>query len=191
MQIGPRDALIVVDVQNDFCPEGALPVPEGDKVVPIINSLIPRFGTVFYTRDWHPQDHCSFDDEPTYTDMHWPAHCVADSPGAEFHGDLIVPLDAPVVSKAVDPEHEAYSGFQETDLADQLRARQIERIFVCGLATDYCVKFTAMDGLKEGFEVVLVENACRGIDNPPGSLGDAVDEMKRAGVQMCWSGDLS
>lgn len=190
MEIQSSDALVVVDVQNDFCPDGALPVDEGNHVVPVINALMPLFGNVVLTRDWHPQDHCSFGDPPEFVDGSWPEHCVEDSPGAEFHGDLLIPSDALIVDKGTDPDVEAYSGFSGTALAEELRARGVQRIFVCGLATEYCVRQTALDGLQEGFDVVLVENACRGINFPPGSAALAVEEMKLAGVKVYWSKDL-
>ena len=190
MQILPSDALIVVDVQNDFCPGGALPVDEGNHVVPVINQIMPLFGNVVLTRDWHPEDHCAFADPPEFADGSWPVHCVADSPGAEFHGDLAIPSDALIVDKGTDPDVEAYSGFSETALAEELRRRGVNRIFVCGLAMEYCVKQTALDGLHERFDVILVENACRGINFPPGSAAVAVEEMKMAGVKVYWSKDL-
>lgn len=189
MKIQPTDALIVVDVQNDFCHGGALPVPAGHRVVPTINQLISRFDHAIFTRDWHSANHCSFAEPPEFVDESWPPHCVANSPGAEFHGDLHVPSDAIIINKGDDVDQEAYSGFDGTDLADRLRLRKIERIFVCGLATDYCVKHTALDGVKHGFTVYLVENACRGIGTPE-SITAAVEEMKRAGVKVCWSGDF-
>lgn len=190
MKIQPTDALLVVDVQNDFCPGGALAVDEGHRVVPIINHLIPLFEHVIYTRDWHPENHCSFADPPEFVDGSWPPHCVAHSPGAEFNGDLHVPVDAVIVSKATDPDRECYSNFAESTLAKDLRTSGVRRIFICGLATDYCVKHTALDGIKEGFEVLLIENACRGVDYPPGSAADAVEAMKIAGVKVRWSKDL-
>ena len=190
MKILPTDALIVVDVQNDFCPGGALAVDEGHRVVPIVNQVMPLFARVVFTRDWHPEDHCSFADPPEFVDGSWPPHCVADSPGAEFHGDLHVPADALIVSKGTDPEQEAYSGFSGTGLADDLRRTGVDRIFVCGLATDYCVKETVLDGLKHAFAVTLIENACRGVNFPPGSAAEAIEAMKDAGAHVCWSGDL-
>lgn len=182
MKIVATDALIVVDVQRDFCPGGALAVNEGDAVVPIINRIAPRFATKVYTRDWHPADHCSFSATPQYVDGSWPAHCLQDSEGAAFHPALEAPDDALVVNKGNDPAREAYSAFQDTDLAERLRARSIERVFVCGLATDYCVKSTALDAQGEGFEVVIVEDACRGVDVPPGSAAKALNELVESGV---------
>ena len=190
MRILPTDALIVTDIQNDFCPGGSLAVPEGHKTVPIINQLLPRFEHTVYTRDWHPEGHCSFSDAPTFTDGSWPVHCQAFSPGAEFNGDLHVPADALIISKGTDPNREAYSAFEGTDLETHLRQWGITRIFVCGLATDYCVKSTALDGKDLGFDVFIIENACRGVNQPPGSVSQAVETMAEAGVKICWSGDL-
>lgn len=191
MKILPTDALIVVDVQNDFCPGGALPVSEGHRVVPIINPLLKRFDCIVFTRDWHPHNHCSFADPPEFVDGSWPEHCRADSPGAEFHGDLRVPVDALIVSKGMDPNKEVYSSFHgEPALAGELRRRGVTRLFICGLTTEFCVRYTALDGKSEGFDVYMIENACRGINFPEGSAAAAVEEMREAGVRVCWSGDL-
>lgn len=189
MKVNEDDALIVVDVQNDFCPGGALPVPGGEGVVRVINPLQMKFQKLFFTRDWHPQDHCSFSDAPTFTDKSWPAHCVQDSPGAEFHGDLHVPSDAVIVSKGTNPEREAYSGFQDTALADQLRASGVTRVFVAGLATDYCVRATVLDAIQAGFAVVLVTDGCRGISDE--TTDTALAEMDAAGAQRCRGGEIS
>ena len=190
MNIEPTDALIVVDVQNDFCPGGALPVPDGWRVASPINKVVIGFDHYFFTRDWHPFDHCSFSDTPEFADGSWPEHCMEDSPGAEFLVDLHVPSDAAVVSKGMDPDKEAYSGFEETDLAEQLHARGVRRVFVCGLATDFCVKATALDALRLGFTVVIIRDACRAVDKPAGSGDAAFEEMRAAGAQFCRSGDL-
>ena len=189
MKVSESDALIVVDVQNDFCPGGALPVLGGEGVVRVINPLQMKFDKLYFTRDWHPQDHCSFSDEPTFTDKSWPPHCVQDSPGAEFHGDLHVPSDAAIISKGMDAEQEAYSGFEGTDLAEQLRADGVTRVYVAGLATDYCVKATALDALQEGFETLLVEDGCRGVNDE--TSAQALAEMRAAGVIFCKGGDIT
>lgn len=188
MTVTENDALIIVDVQNDFCPGGALPVPGGDSVVPVINRLLTQFEEVVYTRDWHPEDHCSFDLNPTYEDGSWPPHCLQHSPGAEFHGSLRVPLDAPVIDKGTDPDQEQYGAFEGTVLADILRLRNITRIFVVGLATDYCVKSTALQGQDAGFEVVLVVDACRGVNDQ--TTAEAVQAMSDAGITVIRSGQL-
>ena len=191
MTIADTDALIVVDVQQDFCPGGSLAVAEGDQVVAPINQLAPRFSTVVFTRDWHPADHCSFADTPEFVDGSWPPHCVRDTPGAAFHEALSVPDDALIISKATESDKEAYSGFDGTALVDTLRAKGVTRVYVCGLATDYCDKATALDAIKAGFEVFLIEDACRAVDIPPGSATQALDEMQAAGVRLVQSGDLT
>lgn len=189
--VGSDDALIVVDVQNDFCPGGALAVGNGDLVVPIINLLSPMFAHRVFTRDWHPENHCSFSESPRFVDGSWPVHCLANTPGADFHPDLDVPPDAVIVSKGTEPDFEAYSGFQGTDLADLLRQNDVVRLFVCGLATDYCVKHTALDGLRQGFEVVVMTDACRAVDVPPGTGDSAVREMEAAGAKLSQSAEIS
>jgi nicotinamidase/pyrazinamidase len=152
-----HDALIIVDVQNDFCPGGALAVGEGDRVVPTLNRLAPHFRTVVATQDWHPADHRSF----AAQGGPWPVHCVAGTPGADFHPDLDrAPIDL-VVRKAMVTDQEAYSGFDGTDLAEQLRARGVRRVFVGGLALDYCVDATALDARKAGFETFVIRDATR------------------------------
>lgn len=190
MNIGPDDALLVVDVQNDFCAGGSLAVPDADAIVPVINGLVPRFEHRAFSRDWHPEDHCSFSDNPEFVDGSWPAHCVRDTPGAAFHPGLDVPEEALVVDKATDAGREAYSGFEGASLAGELRSRGVTRVFVCGLATDYCVKATVLDAVRNGFETVLVADACRGVDIPAGAAAAAVDEMKAAGATVCASGSL-
>ena len=190
MDITEKDALLVVDVQNDFCPGGALAVNEGDQVVPVINRLLPRFQTRVFTRDWHPANHCSFSDDPRMKDGSWPVHCVAGTEGAAFHPDLDVPQDARIVNKATTAGAEAYSGFDGTGLAHDLRDRGIDRVVVTGLATDYCVKNTVLDALKHGFETFVVADAIRGVDLPPGSADEAVTAMREAGARTVHAGDL-
>jgi nicotinamidase/pyrazinamidase len=184
------DVLIVVDVQNDFCPGGALPVMDGHRVVPVINQLMHHFDNVVFTRDWHPSDHCSFDDDPQFLDGSWPEHCVQDTPGAEFHPNLHVGLAAPIVSKGTDPDREMYSDFDGTKLHERFQAWGIRRVYVCGLATDYCVKHTALDAQRLGYETSVITDACRGVDNPKGSAQKALDEMKAAGIRLCTSGEF-
>ena len=186
-----RDALVAVDVQNDFCPGGALGVNGGDRIVPIINRLIPCFHHVVFTRDWHPLDHLSFDPQPEFIDKSWPPHCIAGTSGARFHPDLQIPDRALIVSKGTDPGREAYSGFQGTDLKRELEKRGVNRLFLVGLATDYCVRSTALDALSEGFEVIVLEDAVRGVDVPPGSADAALDEMRIRGVSILSSDGLS
>jgi nicotinamidase/pyrazinamidase len=174
------DALLLVDVQRDFCPGGALAVPGGDAVVPVLNDWIEaaeRAGVpVFATRDWHPADHVSFDAQGGP----WPPHCVRDTEGAAFHPDLRLPDDAIAISKATTADAEAYSGFEGTHLADLLRAPAVQRLFVGGLATDYCVRATALDALREGFEVHLIEGGHRGI--APETSEAALTELAGAGA---------
>lgn len=188
MKITYEDALVVVDVQNDFCFGGALPVPQGEQVVAIVNRIALKFDHQAYSRDWHPHDHCSFSDEPTYVDQSWPTHCVEHSAGAEFHGELHVPSDALIVSKGTDPDVEAYSAFAGTGLEAWLRSRKIARVFIAGLATDYCVRATALDALRAGFRVYLVEDGCRGVSEE--TTRAALEEMRRAGINPCLSTDI-
>ncbi|MBI4585968.1 MAG: nicotinamidase [Planctomycetes bacterium] len=183
-------ALIIVDVQRDFCPGGSLPVPEGDAVVPVLASYVEIFQSrglpIFYTRDWHPPDHCSFKEHGGI----WPAHCVAGTPGAEFHPRLPIARGAIIISKAAAPDREAYSGFDGTPLARELRARDSHRLLVGGLATDYCVKATALDGLREGFHVWLLVDASRGVEVHPGDSARAIEEMEAGGVRPATLADL-
>ena len=178
------DALIVVDLQNDFCPGGALPVPQGDQVVGVLNRWIraaERVGAVIViSRDWHPPNHCSFETEGGP----WPVHCVQNTPGAEYHGDLHLPLCALYVDKARDPDRESYSGFSGTGLSQALRRSGVQRIFIGGLALDYCVKTTALEGLAEGFEVHLILPATRAVNVNPGDGTKALNEMRSAGAMI-------
>lgn len=190
MKIEPTDALIVVDVQMDFCQGGALAVDSGDEIVPGINAIVPRFANRIFTRDWHPADHCSFSETPQFVDKSWPSHCVANMPGAQFHHKLKVPQDAVIVNKGRDAQREAYSGFDGTDLANTMRARNVSRVFVCGLATDYCVKATALDAAGEGFATFVLEDLCRGVNVPPGSAQAALDALRAARVRVVDSGEL-
>ncbi|MEM1601950.1 MAG: nicotinamidase [Candidatus Bathyarchaeia archaeon] len=180
---GKEDALIIVDVQVDFCPGGALPVPRGDEVVPVLNEYIRRFraagALIVATRDWHPPNHVSF---KNYGGL-WPPHCVQGTEGAKFHPDLNLPDDVIVVSKATDPSREAYSGFEGTDLEERLRRAGVRRVFVGGLATEYCVKSTVLDALRYGFETFLLEDAVRGIDATPGDVEKAIKEMLERGAK--------
>ena len=183
MTIEETDALIVVDLQNDFCPGGALPIEGGDRIVPMVNRLIHSIDLVFFTRDWHPQDHCSFDDTPEFRDGSWPEHCVQYSPGAEFQGSLHVPMDARIISKGTDPDTEEYSGFANPALDAELKRRGITRVFVCGLATDYCVKATALDALRAGYATVVLEDAVRGVAEDTSAA--ALAALAAAGAQVC------
>ena len=174
------DALLLVDVQNDFLPGGALAVPEGDTVLPVLNRWIEaaeRAGVpVIATRDWHPSDHVSFEAQGGP----WPPHCVAGTEGAAFHPDLALPEDALVVSKATEPGAEAYSGFDGTDLAGMLQTLGVRRVWIGGLATDYCVRASALDAAQAGFDVALVPDGHRGI--APETSEEALRAMTEAGV---------
>jgi nicotinamidase/pyrazinamidase len=178
------DALLVIDVQNDFLPGGALAAPSGNLVIEPINRCIHAFQQhrlpIFATRDWHPPDHCSFRAQGGP----WPAHCVAGTHGALFASDLLMPADARVVSKGTDPTREAYSGFQGTDLAIQLRDVHCTRVVLGGLATDYCVAATALDARAAGFEVVVLEDAIAGVNLRPHDTEDALKRMVAAGVRL-------
>ena len=205
-QIQPNEAdvLLLVDVQRDFCAGGALAVPDGDDIVPIVNRLARSFANVILTQDWHPADHQSFAsqhpgkkpfdeiDMPYGAQTLWPGHCRQGTPGAEFHPDLDVPGAQLVVRKGFRREIDSYSAFFENDhvtptgLSGYLKTRRLARIFVAGLATDFCVRYTAIDARKEGFEVVLIEDACRGLDQG-GSLDAAMIAMKESGVRRVLS----
>ena len=181
------DALIVVDVQRDFCPDGALPVPHGDEVVPPLNRWL-RVKKLFRaaTHDWHPADHCSF----KRCGGTWPDHCVQNTPGAEFHPGLDARAIDLVVSKATDPAKEAYSGFDAPELAAALKERGIRRLWIGGLATEYCVKATVLDARKLGFDVFVIEDAIRGIQVKPGDIAAAREEMTKAGAVFVQTGEV-
>jgi nicotinamidase/pyrazinamidase len=182
--VGKVDALIVVDVQNDFCPGGALPVPDGDQVIPALNDYLKIFkkanASIFATRDWHPSNHISFKAQGGP----WSPHCVQDTEGAKFHPKLKLPSEATIISKAVDPREEAYSGFEDTELADKLKNQGVKRVFVGGLATDYCVKNTVLDARELGFEVVLLLDAIRGINAKPDDAARAIAKMVESGADQ-------
>jgi len=180
--LGQGDALLIVDLQLDFLPGGKLGVPNGDAVIPPINRLIDLYATrglpVFASRDWHPERHCSFAGQGGP----WPPHCVAGTAGAGFSDQLHLPQDVVIVSKAITEEVDAYSAFNGTGLGDDLRARGVRRVAVCGLATDYCVLNTVLDGIKEGFEILLVAEAARAVDVAPGDGERAMARMLLAGA---------
>ena len=176
-------ALIVVDYQNDFTPpDGALAVPEGDLIADRINDLARSgdFDLVVATRDWHPRDHGSFAEKGGP----WPVHCVQDTPGAQLHPALDAAAVDMVVDKGQDPATEGYSGFDGTNLGDLLRERGIEQVTIVGLATDYCVKNTALEALQEGFTVIVDSTAVRGVDVEPGDSERALAEMRAAGASI-------
>ena len=195
-------ALIVVDVQHDFLPGGALPVPEGDQIVPIVNALMPHFAHVVATQDWHPADHGSFaanhpDQTPgNLIDLHglsqvlWPVHCVQHSKGAEFADELNQSLIQAVFPKGTDSDIDSYSGFfdnghrKSTGLSHHLKEMGVDSVVIVGLAADYCVKYTALDAQKEGFRTQLVTDATRGVNLQPGDTQRAFEEMQAAGVRL-------
>lgn len=181
--IGERDAIIIVDPQNDFCPGGSLAVRHGDEIFDPINRMLPKFRHVFATQDWHPPDHRYFQ----AFGGPWPFHCIQGTRGAEFHPKLDVSRIQEVVRKGTDPELDGYSGFAGTDLADRLRARGVERVFIAGLATDYCVKATAIEAVKNGFETYVLVDAVRAVDLQPGDGERALQEMEKAGVHLVTS----
>ena len=182
-----KDALVIVDVQNDFCPGGALAVRGGDEVVPVLNRYIERFEKaglpIFATRDWHPEKTKHF---KAYGGQ-WPPHCIQGSEGAEFRSDLRLPKNAVIVTTGADPNEDGYSGFDGRgdggSLEEMLRRAGVQRVFVGGLATDYCVKETVLDGLKRGFNVVWLEDASRGVDVSPADSARAAAEMMARGAE--------
>lgn len=177
------DAMIVVDVQNDFLPGGNLAVPEGDRVVPVLNRYLDTFAAralpIYATRDWHPGNHCSFKAQGGP----WPPHCVAGSPGAAFAPGLKLPAQTTIVSKAIAADKDAYSGFEGTDLDARLRAQNVQRVFVGGLATDYCVLNTVRDAHRLGYEVYLLTDAIRAVNVKPDDGRKAEEEMQRLGAK--------
>jgi nicotinamidase/pyrazinamidase len=180
----PDDALLVVDVQNDFLPGGALAVAQGDEVIAPLNAWLAAFATrgcaVFASRDWHPAEHCSFRGRGGP----WPVHCVAGSPGAAFAASLALPPHAVVVSKGTARDAEAYSAFSGTALAPALRAAHARRLWVGGLATDYCVLETVRDARRLGFEVVVLQAAVRGVEANEGDVARACEAMRAAGARF-------
>jgi nicotinamidase/pyrazinamidase len=173
-------ALIVVDVQNDFCPGGALAVPEGDAVVEPINQMARVAPFVVATRDWHPADHGSFAEQGGV----WPVHCVAGSSGAELHPGIDRGLVDAIVDKGQAVDREGYSGFEDTDLSQFLRDHGVDAVDVVGLALDYCVKATALDARREGFDVTVHRGATRAVEVAPGDAERAVQELRAAGVSV-------
>ena len=200
-------ALLVIDVQNDFCPGGALAVPGGDEIVGGINALMAEFDVRVMTQDWHPPGHSSFASSheglrpmetvemPYGTQVLWPDHCIQGTAGAQFHADLDVTRAGLIVRKGCRPDIDSYSAFYENDrvtatgLSGYLRARGFKRVFLCGLATDFCVAYSALDARREGFDVFLLDDASRAIDLD-GSLANARQELRNAGVERLDSAQL-
>jgi len=208
IKIDDTSALLVIDVQNCFLPGGSLAVKEGDQVVPIINKLAKGFANVVMTQDWHTVGHVSFAsahagkkpfdtvDLPYGKQVLWPDHCVQGTDGAALSKDLSIPQAELIIRKGFHKDTDSYSAFTEADgktttgLAAYLKARKIQRVFVAGLATDFCVAWTALDARKAGFEAYVIEDACRGIDTQ-GSLAKAWADMAKAGVKRIQSGDIA
>lgn len=201
-------ALIIVDVQNDFCPGGALAVTGGDLVVPVINSILPRFDVVVATQDWHPRDHASFAANHPGTQVGqvleldnlaqvlWPVHCVQNTPGAALRADLDVSGLDGLFKKGTDPLVDSYSGFFDngrrhaTGLGDYLKSRGVTQVYVCGLATDYCVKWTALDALSLGFGTTVISDACRGVELQSGDCIRALEEVATHGGRILTTQEL-
>lgn len=183
IRLNKTDALIVTDIQNDFLSGGSLPVPSGEEVIHVLNDYIEVFkkaqGNIFATRDWHPTNHVSFRENGGI----WPAHCIRETKGAQFHPKLRIPKNVIVISKATEPDKEAYSGFDNTNLLKELKKMKVIRVFIGGLATDYCVKNTVLDALKFGFETFLLIDASRGIDSTVGDVQRAIDLMQNNGTK--------
>jgi nicotinamidase/pyrazinamidase len=198
----PNVALILVDLQVDFMPTGMLPVAEGDQVVPLVNALMPAYHTVVATQDWHPGNHGSFAANHPWRkpgqviELHglsqvlWPIHCVQHTWGSEFVANLDTNLITKVFQKGTDPSIDSYSGFYDnghrkrTGMAEWLKEQGIEEVHVLGLAADFCVKFTVLDALAEGFKATLIRAATRGIEMEPGDVERAVEEMRAAGAEI-------
>jgi nicotinamidase/pyrazinamidase len=185
-----KRALLVVDVQRDFCPGGALPVRQGDAIIRPLNGVIQKFETenlpIVFTRDWHPANHISFKAQGGI----WPPHCVKNTMGAEFHPDLRIPKTAVIVSKATEPRQEAYSGFEGTDLANILRRSGAEEVLIGGLATDYCVLNTALDAVENGFRATVISDCVRGVNVKRTDSAIAFRKMLSGGVGVISSSML-
>ena len=185
-----NQALIVVDIQRDFCPGGALPVTNGDKIIPAVNELVRAFEKaslpVFFTRDWHPRNHISF----KASGGMWPPHCIRNTPGASFHPSLKVPRDADVIDKGTLQAEDAYSGFQGTDLEQKLNDLHVVQIYVAGLATDYCVKNTVVDGAAKGFDMWVITDCVKGVNLKPTDSDTALRTMLSQGAKKMTSDRL-
>ncbi len=179
------DALIIVDLQNDFCPNGALAVPKGNTIIKPVNQLVKKFTHVFATLDWHPSNHCTFNTQGG----DWPIHCLAFSTGAKLHSKLRIP-QAKLVYKGTNPQDLAFSGFDHTNLKKLLNQNKITRLFICGLATDYCVKETVLDALKHQFTVYLLKDCIKGVNLKPNDSQKAIKKMGNKGAKIITSSFL-
>lgn len=187
MDIEPTDALIVVDVQNDFLPGGSLAVADGNRIFAPINRIMPLFSYVVATRDWHPKEHPHFEEHGGP----WPYHCIQDTPGAEFSPKLDLTHVDEIVSKGMHPHSHGYSAFDATNLAERLRARNVQRVFVCGLATDYCVKATALEAAAHGFTTIVLTDAIAAVNVKCTDEANALREMASHGVRLATTEQLA
>ncbi|GAC1358683.1 MAG: nicotinamidase [Vulcanimicrobiaceae bacterium] len=187
LKIRPTDALVIVDPQLDFLPGGALAVADGNRIFEPINRLMPMFSHVLATRDWHPEDHAYFEVNGGI----WPFHCIANTPGAEFSPLLQTERIEFVMSKGTDPNTDGYSAFAGTDMAQQLSNRGITRLFLCGLATDYCVKMTSLEAKDKGFEAIVLTDAIAAVNRNPEDEQRALADMQSHGVTLALSSDLT
>lgn len=203
-----KTALIMVDLQNDFCPGGNLPVPDGNAVISLANRLQPRFDIVVATKDWHPQNHMSFASNHSghkvgdiikvhgFNQILWPDHCVQLSKGSEFHPGLHTDKITQIFYKGTDPAVDSYSAFydnehlRETGLEDYLKEASVTDIYIMGLATDYCVKYSCLDAAQMDFNVYVIEDACRGVELTSGDISAALNEIEQAGIKRIKSDDL-
>jgi nicotinamidase/pyrazinamidase len=190
LNLNNKDALIIADIQNDFLLGGALPIPKGDEIIPVLNEYAKIFSQtkakIVSSRDWHPSNHMSF----TTQGGRWPPHCVQETEGATFHPDLKLPKGTEIISKATDPAKEAYSVFDGTGLAEALKSQGVTRVFVGGIATDYCVVNTVRDALKLGYEAVLLADAIRGINVEKGDVDRAIELMLKSGAEQVTLADF-
>jgi len=203
-----KKALILIDLQNDFCQGGSLAVPEGDRVIPLANQLQNHFDVIVATQDWHPQDHASFASNHLgqqvgnviimngVQQVLWPNHCVQHTKGAEFHPDLNIEKVNKIFHKGVDKHIDSYSAFfdnahlRATGLGDYLKDKQVQEVYIMGLATDYCVKFSALDAKALGFNVSVIEDACRGVELNKGDTAKSLHEMQAAGIKLILTRDI-
>ncbi len=180
-----KSALIIVDVQNDFCPGGALPTPQGDRVVPVINKLMDKFDLVIASRDWHPEDTIHFN--------RWPVHCVKESHGADFPDELKREKIIQIFEKGTGSNDDGYSAFEATNknLAEYLKAKEVDELYIAGLTVEYCVKSTVLDSLKNGFKTFVIKDAVEGLRQNECDFDDAIEEMKNAGAMIITSRDIN